>query len=79
MVGAQPTMEIVAKENKVTIMDHVAGSVVEEVVEDPMMIPRSISERWKPQLVDELPDAFCGKRIHLVSYLYFHCPVTPYS
>lgn len=66
MVGARPVMEIVAKDNKVTMVDHVAGSVVEEVVDDPMVIPRRISERWKPQLIDELPDAFCGKRIHIV-------------
>ncbi|KAK8579628.1 hypothetical protein V6N13_142800 [Hibiscus sabdariffa] len=59
VVGAQPTMEIVAKENKVMIMDHEAGSSTEENVEDPMRIPKRISETWKPQLVDDLPDAFC--------------------
>ncbi|KAA8539616.1 hypothetical protein F0562_026308 [Nyssa sinensis] len=60
VVGAQPAIEIVAKENKVTIVDHRKGSLTEEVVDDPMKIPRSISECWKPQLIDELPDAFCG-------------------
>lgn len=61
VVGAHPTMEIVAKENKVTIMDHEFGQLTEEIVDDPMMIPRRISEGWKPYLTDELPDAFCGK------------------
>ncbi|VVB05822.1 unnamed protein product [Arabis nemorensis] len=51
-------MEIVAKENKVTVMDHVRGTVNTEEVEDPMVIPRRISETWKPQLIDDLPDAF---------------------
>lgn len=55
-------MEIVAKENNVTIMDHEEGRLTEEIVEDPMMIPKRISEDWKPQLVDELPNIFCGTR-----------------
>lgn len=62
VVGAQPVMEIVAKDNKVTIMDHERGSLVEEIVDNPMVIPRRISESWKPQLIDELPDAFCGNK-----------------
>jgi anthranilate synthase component 1 len=61
-------MEIVAKEHKVTIMDHEEGRLTEEFVEDPMMIPRRISEEWKPQLIDELPNTFCGKRILLIIY-----------
>lgn len=56
-------MEVVAKDNRVTIMDHEEGRLTEKVVDDPMDIPRSISKDWKPQLLDELPDAFCGKKI----------------
>lgn len=41
-------------------MDHEEGCLTEDVVEDPMMIPRRISETWQPQLIDDLPDAFCG-------------------
>lgn len=61
MVGAQPCMEIVAKENMVTVMDHEEGRRTEEIVEDPMVIPRGIMEKWTPQLIDGLPEAFCGR------------------
>ncbi|GLT92983.1 hypothetical protein SLE2022_107920 [Rubroshorea leprosula] len=68
VVGAQPTIEIVAKENKVILMDHEQGSSTEEFVEDPMVIPRRISESWKPQFIHELPDAFCGGWVGYFSY-----------
>ncbi|XP_077222969.1 anthranilate synthase alpha subunit 1, chloroplastic-like [Tasmannia lanceolata] len=68
IVGAQPTMEVVAKENLVTIMDHAEGCRKEEFVEDPMGVPRRIMERWNPQLIDELPDAFCGGWVGFFSY-----------
>ncbi|XP_077236845.1 anthranilate synthase alpha subunit 2, chloroplastic-like [Tasmannia lanceolata] len=68
VVGARPTMEILAKENMVTIMDHAEGSVTEEFVEDPMRIPQRIMERWNPQLIDKLPDAFCGGWVGFFSY-----------
>ncbi|XWS74826.1 hypothetical protein CRYUN_Cryun01aG0031300 [Craigia yunnanensis] len=68
VVGAHPTMEIVAKENKVMVMDHEEGCLTEEVTEDPMLIPRRISETWQPQLIDDLPDAFCGGWIGYFSY-----------
>ncbi|KAH0657613.1 anthranilate synthase alpha subunit 2, chloroplastic-like isoform X2 [Solanum tuberosum] len=68
VIGAQPTMEIVAKENMVTIMDHLEGSRTEEFEEDPMSIPRRIMEKWKPQCINELPEAFCGGWVGFFSY-----------
>ncbi|KAF7816333.1 anthranilate synthase alpha subunit 1, chloroplastic-like [Senna tora] len=68
VIGAQPVMEIVAKENKVTTMDHESGHLTEEIVDDPMLIPRRISEGWKPYFIDELPDAFCGGWVGYFSY-----------
>ncbi|XP_050210895.1 anthranilate synthase alpha subunit 1, chloroplastic [Mercurialis annua] len=68
VIGAQPAIEIVAKENKVTIMDHEEGTMTEEFVEDPMTIPRRISETWKPRVISELPEAFCGGWVGYFSY-----------
>ena len=56
-------MEIVVKENKVTIMDHEEGSLTEELVEDPMVITRKISDGWKPQLIDELLSNFVVRKL----------------
>ena len=71
MVGAQPAMEIVAKENMVTIMDHRKGERKEEIVDDPMSVPRRFTENWKPQRMDELPEAFCGE---LLSFRFLIAP-----
>ncbi|PKA53066.1 Anthranilate synthase component I-2, chloroplastic [Apostasia shenzhenica] len=68
VVGAQPAMEIVAKENLVSILNHEEGCKSEEFVEDPMEVPRRIMEGWSPMLVDELPDAFCGGWVGYFSY-----------
>ncbi|KAM1341619.1 hypothetical protein ACFX2F_006048 [Malus domestica] len=68
VIGAQPSIEIVAKENMVTIMDHKEGCRTEEFVEDPMTVPRRIMEGWTPQLLDELPEAFCGGWVGYFSY-----------
>lgn len=68
VVGAQPSIEILAKENVVTILNHEEGKRTEEIVVDPMTVPRRIMEKWRPQLIDELPDAFCGGWVGYFSY-----------
>ncbi|CAI9105545.1 OLC1v1004484C1 [Oldenlandia corymbosa var. corymbosa] len=68
VIGAQPTMEIIAKENRVSIMDHRQGRRVEQFEEDPMVVPRRIMEKWKPQRIEELPEAFCGGWVGYFSY-----------
>nr|AFR69324.1 anthranilate synthase alpha 1 [Oryza sativa] len=68
VVGAQPAMEIVAKANHVTVMDHKMKSRREQFAPDPMKIPRSIMEQWNPQIVEGLPDAFCGGWVGFFSY-----------
>ncbi|KAL5066791.1 hypothetical protein RYX36_017678 [Vicia faba] len=70
VVGAQPCMEIVAKKNRVTIIDHEEGLMTEEEEDglDPLVIPRRIMEKWKPQLIDDLPEAFCGGWVGYFSY-----------
>nr|CAB3492625.1 unnamed protein product [Digitaria exilis] len=68
VIGAQPTMEIVAKANHVTVMDHEMKSRREHFVPDPMKIPRSIMEQWTTEITDGLPDAFCGGWVGFFSY-----------
>ncbi|PRQ34433.1 putative anthranilate synthase [Rosa chinensis] len=68
IIGAQPTIEIVAKENMVTVMDHRKGCRTEEIVEDPMTVPQRITEGWIPQRLDEMPEAFCGGWVGYFSY-----------
>jgi anthranilate synthase component I len=75
VVGAQPAMEVVAKANHVTVMDHEMKSRREHFVPDPMRIPRTIMEQWNPQIADSLPDAFCGTVLPPPSswYLVLEC------
>lgn len=61
-------MEIIARENLVTVINHREGWRTEELSEDPLIIPRRITEKWTPQFIDELPQVFCGKRFCTKSF-----------
>lgn len=68
IVGANPTIEIVAKKNLVTVMNHRDGLRTKEFVEDPLMVPQRITESWVPGCLDELPQVFCGGWFGYFSY-----------
>ena len=60
MVGAQPSMEIIAKEDRITILNHEKGTREEKISDDPMNEPSEIASQWEPVKIDGLPDVFCG-------------------
>ena len=64
-VGARPWLEIVAKENVVTVLNQADGTRTETVSDDPMTTPVDLSKDWKPVAVKGLPPAFCGKTLGL--------------
>uniref|UniRef100_A0A224X8T3 anthranilate synthase n=1 Tax=Hypericum kalmianum TaxID=473045 RepID=A0A224X8T3_9ROSI len=68
VIGAQPSIEIVAKENMVTILDHHEGKRIEEIQDDPMEVPRRIMDAWNPYIDEELPECFCGGWVGYFSY-----------
>ncbi len=61
MVGAQLSMEIVAKENQITVLDHEEGTWIEKTSEDPLGEPSEIASNWQPVPIDGLPEVFCGE------------------
>lgn len=52
MVGAQPSMEIVAKENRITILNHEQGTREEKISDDPLNEPAEIASKWDPVKID---------------------------
>jgi anthranilate synthase component 1 len=74
MLGAQPEIEIVAKENSVTILNHKEGTRREHVMEDPLGAASDFIAKWRSAPVDGLPDAFCGN-IQCIVYLIMWCAI----
>jgi anthranilate synthase component 1 len=68
MVGAQLSMEIVAKENQITVLDYEEDTWVEKTSEDPLGEPSEIASNWQPVPIDGFPDVFCGGWVWYFSY-----------
>ncbi|KAI5061062.1 hypothetical protein GOP47_0023567 [Adiantum capillus-veneris] len=68
MVGARPAIEIVAKGELVTILNHEKGSRTERLMEDPMRLPSEIASKWKSAAIEGLPNVFCGGWVGFFSY-----------
>ncbi len=67
-IGAQPSVEVIARQHAVTIEDHGAGQVRCERHDDPLDVPRAISAGLKPAMHGDLPGAFCGGWVGYAGY-----------
>ncbi|KAF6153552.1 hypothetical protein GIB67_027419, partial [Kingdonia uniflora] len=68
VLGDRPAMEIIAKEKKVTVMDHETGCRTEENADDPLVVPQRIMKGWVSLNINELSDIFCGGWVGYFSY-----------
>jgi anthranilate synthase component I len=67
-VGAQPAMEVVVKEQKVTVLDHATRSRTVTQEADPLGAAIEISRKWKPVVSDGLPEVFTGGWVGYCGY-----------
>lgn len=81
MVGAQPSMEIIAKEDRTIVLNHAKGTREERLSDDPLSEPSAIASKWEPVKVNSLPDVFCGTSDphQLSPFLFMHLGSTGYS
>lgn len=82
-MGAQPALEVVARQGRVTVLDHVQRSRTVHDTADPMQVCVDISASWKPYRHPGLPrDAFCGGFVGYTSYdtvRYVYSDKLPFS
>ncbi|CAL5228808.1 g12007 [Coccomyxa viridis] len=67
-VGAQPAMEVVARENSVTVIDHHTRQRTITQETDPMEVAVALSKEWKPASVEGLPNVFTGGWVGYCGY-----------
>ena len=67
-LGSRPYMEVVAKEGKVTVLDHLRGTREKTDESDPITVAGTISERWNPCKPKGLPDCFAGGWVGYMGY-----------
>ena len=68
MVGAQPALEVLARGQEVTVLDHGKGTRTTSVEADPTSVPERISAAWTPALPEGLPDCFTGGWVGFTGY-----------
>ncbi|GBG70205.1 hypothetical protein CBR_g6337 [Chara braunii] len=68
IIGIEPDVEILAKEDLVTVLDHVKGTRYEALTDDPLSMPSELSKDWVPVFSEGLPDTFTGGWVGYTSY-----------
>ncbi len=67
-IGAQPSVEVIARQHEVTIEDHLTGQLRTERHDDPLDVPRGITAALRPVMSEALPRAFCGGWVGYAGY-----------
>jgi len=67
-IGAQPSVEVIARRHEVTIENHFTGERRTERRDDPLDVPRAITAQLRPVMSDDLPRAFCGGWVGYAGY-----------
>jgi anthranilate synthase component 1 len=71
-LGAQPVLEVTARRNDVTIIDHVRGTTTTALESDPLAVPQRLAAGWRlaaPQAVARtVGAAFCGGWVGYCGY-----------
>lgn len=67
-VGAQPSVEVIARRHEVTIENHLTGERSTQRHDDPLDVPRAITAKLRPVMSEALPRAFCGGWVGYAGY-----------
>lgn len=66
-IGAQPALEVIAKQHEVTLIDHRRGTSSTSQVQDPLSVPKRLSANWRIAAAG-LPDCFTGGWVGYAAY-----------
>lgn len=68
LLGAQPALEVVAREHEVRVIDRRGGGEVASRRDDPLAVPREMSAGWRVARVAGVPGCFVGGWVGYAGY-----------
>ncbi|XP_073390891.1 anthranilate synthase alpha subunit 1, chloroplastic isoform X2 [Physcomitrium patens] len=74
IVGVQPSLEIIAKEDRIIILNHEKGTREEKQSDDPLNEPQEIASKWNPVKIDSIPDIFCVRYVEKKKLAFSSAP-----
>ena len=67
-VGARPALEVIAREDQVTVVDHMAGTRTVSREADPLAVPQRLGAQWRPVTPEDMPPVFTGGWVGYCGY-----------
>src|SRR4051812_4428450 len=68
LIGAQPSLEVIAREHEVSIIDHRHSTTAQTVEPNPLNIPHSLTKSWKVADPPQFPQCFTGGWVGYAGY-----------